>query len=99
MIKFLIFLFLAIYLVRTVAVIGCLVFTSRRLNKRIDLICDSLPDERSIKDLEIEINRLDWYLDNERVVSDFLHPFRSIDAEKWINPNLISLLYEHYKVK
>ena len=99
MIKFLIFLFLAIYMVRAITVIGCLVLTSKRLNKRIDLICDSLPDERSVRDLEIEINKLDWYLDNERVASDFAHPFRTIDTEKWINPNLISLLYEHYKIK
>ena len=91
-------LFLTIYFVRAVAMIICLVVSSRRLNNRIDRICESLPDERSVKDLEIEINKIDWYLDNERVVSDFLHPFRTIDAQKWINPNLISLLYEHYKV-
>lgn len=91
-------LFLMIYFVRAVAMIICLVVSSRRLNNRIDRICESLPDERSVKDLEIEINKIDWYLDNERVVSDFLHPFRTIDMQKWINPNLISLLYEHYKV-
>ena len=91
-------LFLAIYFVRAVTVLICLVMCSRRLNNRIDKICESLPDERSIKDLEIEINKIDWYLDNERVVRDFLHPFRTIDTQKWINPNLISLLYDHYKV-
>lgn len=91
-------LFLMIYFVRAVAMIICLVVSSRRLNNRIDRICESLPDERSVKDFEIEINKIDWYLDNERVVSDFLHPFRTIDTQKWINPNLISLLYEHYKV-
>lgn len=91
-------LFLMIYFVRAVAMIICLVVSSRRLNNRIDRICESLPDERSVKDLEIEINKIDWYLDNERVVSDFLHPSRTIDTQKWINPNLISLLYEHYKV-
>lgn len=91
-------LFLAIYFVRAATVLICLVMCSRRLNNRIDKICESLPDERSVKDLEIEINKIDWYLDNERVVSDFLHPFRTIDTQKWINPNLISLLYEHYKV-
>lgn len=91
-------LFLMIYFVRAVAMIICLVVSSRRLNNRIDEICESLPDERSIKDLEIEINKIDWYLDNERVASDFLHLFRAIDTQKWINPNLISLLYDHYKV-
>lgn len=91
-------LFLMIYFVRAVAMIICLVVSSRRLNNRIDKICESLPDERSIKDLEIEINKIDWYLDNERVVSDFLHLFRTIDTQKWINPNLISLLYDYYKV-
>ena len=91
-------LFLMIYFVRAVAMIICLVVSSRRLNNRIDRICESLPDERSVKDLEIEINKIDWYLDNERVVSDFLHPFRTIDTQKWFNPDLISLLYEHYKV-
>lgn len=91
-------LFLMIYFVRAVAMIICLVVSSRRLNNRIDRICESLPDERSVKDLEIEINKIDWYLDNERVASDFLHLFRTIDTQKWINPNLISLLYEHYKV-
>ena len=91
-------LFLAIYFVRAVTVLICLVMCSRRLNNRIDKICEYLPDERSIKDLEIEINKIDWYLDNERVVSDFLHLFRTIDTQKWINPNLISLLYDHYKV-
>lgn len=91
-------LFLMIYFVRAVATIICLVVSSRRLNNRIDRICESLPDERSVKDLEIEINKIDWYLDNERVASDFLHLFRTIDTQKWINPNLISLLYDHYKV-
>lgn len=91
-------LFLMIYFVRAVAMIICLVVSSRRLNNRIDRICESLPDERSVKDLEIEINKIDWYLDNERVASDFLHLFRTIDTQKWINPNLISLLYDHYKV-
>lgn len=75
-------LFLMIYFVRAVAMIICLVVSSRRLNNRIDRICESLPDERSVKDLEIEINKIDWYLDNERVVSDFLHPFRTIDTQK-----------------
>lgn len=91
-------LFLMIYFVRAVAMIICLVVSSRRLNNRIDRICESLPDERSVKDLEIEINKIDWHLDNERVASDFLHLFRTIDTQKWINPNLISLLYDHYKV-
>lgn len=91
-------LFLMIYFVRAVAMIICLVVSSRRLNNRIDRICESLPDERSVKDLEIEINKIDWYLDNERVASDFLHLFRTIDTQKWINPNLILLLYDHYKV-
>lgn len=50
-------LFLAIYFVRAATVLICLVMCSRRLNNRIDKICESLPDERSIKDLEIEINK------------------------------------------
>ena len=94
MINLFICLFLAIYFVRAVTVLICLVMCSKRLNNRIDEICD----ERSIKDLEIEISKIDWYLDNERVASDFLHLFRTIDTQKWINPNLISLLYDHYKV-
>lgn len=84
MINLFICLFLAIYSVRAVTVLICLVMCSKRLNNRIDEICESLPDERSIKDLEIEINKIDWYLDNERVASDFLHLFRTIDTRKWI---------------
>lgn len=55
-------LFLMIYFVRAVAMIICLVVSSRRLNNRIDRICESLPDERSVKDLEIEINKIDCIL-------------------------------------
>ena len=98
MMNLFIYLFLAIYVVRATTVLICLGMCSKRLNNRIDEICESLPDDRSVKDLEIEIDKIDWYLDNKRVASDFLHLFKIIDTQKWINPNLISLLYDQHKV-
>lgn len=99
MIQFLILLICAIYMVRTITIVICLAIASKRLNKRINLIIDSLPDERSAQDLDIEINKIEWYLDTERMMRDFIYPFKTINVETWINPELISLLYDHYKIK
>ena len=98
MIKYIILFILIISGIRALVIAITLIRTQTKLNRRFDEICNSLTDERAVKDLEIELNKIDWYLDADAVVRDFVMPFNTIDTQKWLNPDLVYLLYEHYKV-
>lgn len=90
---------LSFYAGRAIVMLFMVFHIGRVLNKRLILIADSLPDKQSVVDLEIALNKLEWHLDNVALFEDFIHIFRTIDTNKWINPELIYLLYEYYKVK
>lgn len=96
--KFLIIAYLAVFMLRTLITIALLFMLQSKLNKRIDQLIDSFPDERSIKDLEIEVYKVEWYIDSGIIMHDIINPIKKLDTSRWVNPQLIHLLYEHYNL-
>lgn len=95
---FLIFLLLAFIVFRGLSCFILLFVVQHKLNDRIELIVESLPDERAVTDLEIEIMKVKWIIDYETVLADIFHLFRPLDSLSWINPRLLYILYEQYTV-
>lgn len=97
-IGFLISLLFAFVVFRGLSCFVLLFIVQYKLNNRIELIVESLPDERAVTDLEIEIMKVEWIIDYETVLADIFHLFRPLDSLSWVNPHLLYVLYEQYTV-
>ena len=92
MIKLILLICISCLMLRTIAFIVFLIIAKYRIESLLDKIIDSLPDERSVKDFMIELNKVDCIFYEDSIFDNYIRFFSEINPKSWISPQFISLI-------
>lgn len=92
MIKCIILIILACIAIRVLVFLILLFVTKYRIDSLLDEIVDSLPDERSVKNFIIELNKVDCVFYEDEVFDNFVRVFSDVNPNNWISPYFLAVI-------